>query len=442
MPDAMGDGERDTIFALASGSGRAGVAVIRVSGPGADDALRSLGVRDYTDFRRAGLRKIFQSNGELLDEALVLRFEEGASFTGEAVVELHLHGSRAVVRAVLDVLAVTPGLRAAEPGEFTRRALGAGRLDLVQVEALADLIDAETEAQRKQAQRVLSGALGAKAASWRERLVFALALVEAEIDFSDEELPAGLGDQAGKVLSGVLGEISRERRGHLVAERVRLGFDVAVLGAPNVGKSTLVNTLAGRDVAIASEIPGTTRDVIEVRLEIAGHAVTLLDTAGLRETDDVVESIGVARARERGEASDIRIHLLDAFSPAPDHPGPDDLLVQCKGDLGGPVRPDVAVVVSGTTGVGVDRLVELLAKRLESKAEGAGLVIRERHARALHRAELALEEVIASGDLASARIELGADGVRRAIRALDSLIGRVDVEDVLDDIFKSFCLGK
>lgn len=434
--------ERDTIFALASGSGRAGIAVVRVSGPAADESLRALGVRDLPPPRRAGLRKVFGPDDRVLDEALILRFEPGASFTGEKVVELHLHGSPAVLKAVFSVLGQTSGLRSAEPGEFTRRALAEGRLDLVQVEALADLIDAETEAQLRQAQRSLSGELGRLAAAWRERLVRVLALFEAGIDFSDEELPVGLGEEARKILAEVVQEVRAQRRGHAAAERVRTGFEVAILGEPNVGKSTLVNMLAGRDVAIASDIPGTTRDVIEVRLEIAGQAVTLLDTAGLRETGDIVEAMGVARARARGQAADIRVHLVEGLGPLPAEAGDDDIIVQCKSDLEIARRCDVELHVSAMSGEGVEDLLGAVAARLEGKAAGGGVVTRERHFRALGLAEEALEEVLGARELFEERLEIGAEGVRRAVRALDSLIGRVDVEDVLDDIFRSFCIGK
>ncbi|MFT6075012.1 MAG: tRNA modification GTPase, partial [Yoonia sp.] len=253
---------------------------------------------------------MFDASGELLDEALILCFDAGKSFTGEEVVELQLHGSPAVVSAVMRVLGSNSELRQAEAGEFTRRALENGRLDLAEVEGLADLIDAETESQRKQAVRVFSGALGALADGWRTKLIRAAALLEATIDFADEEVPFDVTPEVRELLDSVASEMQREADGVRAAERVRDGFEVAIIGAPNVGKSTLLNMLAGRDVAITSEIAGTTRDVIEVRMDLNGLPVTLLDTAGLRETDDIVEGLGVARAQERAERADLRIHLI------------------------------------------------------------------------------------------------------------------------------------
>ena len=417
----------DTIFALASARGKAGVAVFRISGPGAVASVSRL----CSVPERMGLRRL--TWGEVLDEALVLRFPVGASFTGEEVVELQVHGSLAVIRAVSAAL-VAVGLRPAEAGEFTRRALENGRLDLARVEGLADLVEAETEAQRRQALRVFSGAIGARAEGWRAKLIRAAALIEATIDFADEDVPVDVTPEVIDLIETLQFELRAEIAGSVVAERVRDGFEVAIVGAPNAGKSTLLNALAGREAAITSEIAGTTRDVIEVRMDLGGLAVTLLDTAGLRETEDRVEAIGVARALQRAERADLRIFLL----AAPDEalmmtPLPGDVVVLGKGDLRGEG-------VSGLTGLGVDDLVARVRAELEARAAGAGVMTRARHRYAMERAVEAL-------DLARDRVklvgaELVAEDLRRAGRALDVLVGRVDVEDLLDEIFSSFCIGK
>ena len=298
----------DTIFALTSARGRAGVAVVRISGPGAKAALAAFGV-EVPEPRRAALRDL-RIDGGLVDRGLVLWFEPGASFTGEAVAELHLHGSPAIVGAVLGHLASLRETRMAEPGEFTRRALMNDRMDLTQVEGLGALIEAETEAQRRQAQRIFSGALGGLAERWRHDLIRAASLLEVTIDFADEDVPVDIGPEVVTLLSGVRGEMRREIDGSRIAERIRDGFEVAIIGAPNAGKSTLLNALAGRDAAITSEIAGTTRDVIEVRMDLRGLPVTFLDTAGLRVATDDIERLGVARAQARAKDADLRVLLL------------------------------------------------------------------------------------------------------------------------------------
>src|SRR6056297_1078586 len=340
----------ETIFALSTSPGKAGIAVIRVSGPGVAAAADSL-VGDLPAPRRAGLRVLRDGGGERIDEALVLYFPEGASFTGEPVLELQTHGSPAVVSAVLRRLGALPGLRAADPGEFTRRALGNGRLDLTQVEALGDLLDSETEAQRRQAMRVFSGSLGARCAEWRKALIRAVALLEVTIDFVDEEVPVDVLPEVGELLESVIAGLDAELAGAKASERIRAGFEIAILGAPNVGKSTLLNALAGRDAAITSEHAGTTRDVIEVRMDIAGLPVTLLDTAGLRETEDAVESIGIARARTRAEAADLRVFLSDGTGEFAELRQDGDIVLRAKGDR----HPDAEDGISGLTGLGIDQ---------------------------------------------------------------------------------------
>ncbi|PTE23799.1 tRNA uridine-5-carboxymethylaminomethyl(34) synthesis GTPase MnmE [Cereibacter changlensis JA139] len=427
----------DTIYALASARGKAGVAVLRLSGPEAHAAVGSFGV-SLPALRQAALRRLIWQ-GEVLDEALVLLFGAGASFTGEAVAELHLHGSTAAVNAVLRALSTLPGLRPAEAGEFTRRALENGRLDLAQVEGLADLIDAETEAQRRQALRVLSGSIGAKVEGWRRDLIRAGALLEATIDFADEDVPVDVSPEVLTLLGGLLNDLRAEVERSRIAERIRDGFEVAIVGAPNAGKSTLLNALARRDAALTSEVAGTTRDVIEVRMDLEGLAVTLLDTAGLRETDDRIEALGINRAVARANAADLRIFLLDGAEAAPGvAPQPGDLLVQGKADL----VTGAGLRVSGKTGEGLPELVTEIACSLQARAATAGNLTRERHRIAIVTAIRAMESAQAEVMRGPQRTELAAEDLRRAMRALDSLTGRIDVEDLLDDIFASFCIGK
>jgi len=426
----------DTIFALASARGKAGVAVVRLSGPEAWSAVMALCGRVPVP-RRASLCRI-AFDGDFLDEALVLTFAKGASFTGEVSAELHLHGATATVSAVLRALSAQPGLRMADPGEFTRRALENGRLDLAQVEGLADLIDAETEAQRKQALRVLSGAIGARAEGWRRNLIRAAALIEATIDFADEDVPVDVSPEVAGLLSGALAELQAEAGGVMAAERIRDGYEVAIVGSPNAGKSTLLNALAGRDAAITSEVAGTTRDVIEVRMDMGGLAVTLLDTAGLRESDDAVEAIGISRAIERAKAADLRVFLLDGEGVPLLTPEGDDLLVRGKADL----ISGAGFAVSGLTGQGLDRLIARVTAVLADRSAGAGVMTRERHRVAAARAIGALESARKELESGLGRSELVAEMIRQGVRALDSLVGRVDVEDLLDEIFASFCIGK
>ncbi len=427
----------DTIFALASAQGKAGVAVIRVSGPDAHHALTVFGVSDVPP-RGMRFRGLSDLNGDHLDDALILSFAGPASFTGEDVVELHLHGSTAVISAVMRVLSGIAGFRLADPGEFTRRALENGKLDLAQVEGLADLIDAETESQRRQAQNVLSGQLGALAERWRGKLIRAAALIEATIDFADEDIPTDVTPEVLELIAGVLQELERETGGVKIAERIRSGFEVAIIGAPNVGKSTLLNALAGRQAAITSEYAGTTRDVIEVRMDLAGLAVTLLDTAGLRETNDVVEDIGISLARDRAEKADLRVFLAENREELDIGFCEGDILVRPKADT----REEKSGAVSGLTGEGINALIGQISATLQSRSAGAGLATRERHRVAMERAKNALKMAATLLSDGTDKYELAAEDMRTAIRALESIVGRVDVENLLDEIFASFCLGK
>lgn len=423
----------DTIFALASAPGKAGISVVRVSGPKAVAGVEEL----IGSVPSKGLRQIVNGEGALVDEALVLRFPEGASFTGEEVVELHLHGSSAILRTVLQLLGTLEGFRLAEAGEFTRRAFENGRLDLAQVEGLADLIDAETEAQRLQAMRVFSGALGKKAAAWRTDLLRAAALIEATIDFVDEDVPVDVYPEATCLIRRTIEALNEEAEGARIGERIRSGFEVAILGAPNVGKSTLLNHLAGREAAITSEFAGTTRDVIEVRLDLDGLPVTFLDTAGLREASDQIEKIGIERGLERARVADLRIYMLGDAEEKPQNIVQSDIVVRAKGDL----HP-AENAVSGRTGLGVDRLVEQVSAELRHRSAGVGIAMRERHRVALLDASAALDRAVETMEKTPELADLVAEDLNSAARDLQVLVGKIDVEDVLGTIFSSFCIGK
>ncbi len=427
----------DTIFALASAQGKAGVAVIRISGGYSHIAANILCDRALPD-RGMVLRTLRDCEGGILDDALLLTFLAPASFTGEDVVELQLHGSVAVVSRVLGVLSDMEGLRLAEPGEFTRRALENGKLDLSQVEGLADLIDAETEVQRRQAQKVLSGHLGRLAEAWRRDLIRAASLIEATIDFADEDIPTDVTPEVLQLVRAVQRDLRRETEGVVIAERIRSGFEVAIVGAPNVGKSTLLNALAGRQAAITSEIAGTTRDVIEVRMDLSGLAVTFLDTAGIRKTADIIEDMGVSLARERAEGADLRVFLMEE-GEALDIPQKEgDIIVYPKADQ----RLDKTNAVSGISGEGLNELMSMISDVLKNRSANAGLATRERHRIAMERGCESLDAACVLLENGEDQYEIAAEEMRTAIRTLESLVGRVDVESLLDEIFTSFCLGK
>lgn len=434
----------DTIFALASGAGRAGVALMRLSGPAAKFCLNALTGKPNPQPRRAVLRHLKRADGRALDTALILLFPAPASLTGEDVVEFQIHGGRAVIEALSEELAAIAGVRPAEPGEFTRRAVLNGKLDLTQAEAIADLVAADTPAQHVQALRQYDGVLGALYDDWRRELTTALAWAEAAIDFSDEELPehvmADAHGLAGRVCAAMAKHLDDARRGEIVRE----GLHVAVVGPPNAGKSSLVNALAGRDVAIVSETAGTTRDVIEVRLNLSGYAVILADTAGLRAANDHIEAEGVRRAVARAEAADLVLLLRDGTRPdlpirTPENIETNVVGVWNKADLPWP-RPQEGLKLSLITGEGLDAVVEAIAaaarKRLEAVGEAPALT-RARHRQAVEDAVAAL---IRAGS--ADEVELFAEDLRLAVRAVGRLTGKVDVEDLLDVIFRDFCIGK
>ena len=447
----------DTIFALASGSARAAIAVLRLSGPGSGPAVAALCDGALPAPRHASLRRLRDRSGGLLDHALVLWLPGPASYTAEDSAELHLHGGRAVIDGVAAVL-TEAGLRPAEPGEFTRRAFLNGRMDLLEAEAVHDLVAAETEAQRRQALRQLEGALGALYQDWADRLRGLLAYQEALIDFPDEDLPAEVEQQLLTTLRAVCGEIRHHLDDAGRGEKLREGLFFAITGAPNVGKSTLINALAEREVAIVSDIPGTTRDALETRVVLGGVPVTLVDTAGLREAGDSIEAEGVRRALARARDADLVMTVVEAGSPGPRAPppfgepgyllpagpghllpaGPGHLLIANKADLGREGPPD-ALRISAMTGMGMSELRARLAEAARNMTESSGAppLTQARHRAALLRAADHLDAA-ERADLA----ELRGEDLRLAMRALGRITGHVGVEDILDTVFSRFCIGK
>ena len=427
----------DTIFAQATATGRAGVSVIRVSGPQAFDIASIF--CDLPDVGQIGLRAVRGSDGALIDRAVVFCFENGASFTGERVVEFQVHGGLATVARLLSELSAQKGCRLAEPGEFTRRALENGQLDLNQVEALSDLIDAETESQRQQAIRVLDGSFGDAGERWRGKLLRAAALLEASIDFSDEEIPDDLSVEVIHLVEETRASISAILERSTVAAKIRTGFTVAIIGAPNVGKSTLLNSIVGRQAAITSDVAGTTRDVIECRVDLQGLAVSFLDTAGLRDSKDEIEKLGISKAYEMADAADIRVFLIEEEGePLAITMRDGDIVRLNKGDERG---LDVEAV-SGKTGQGVSELLNLIAERLAVKTPTDVVAIRERQITGLRAADSFLARVLTLVQSDPLPFELASQELYFALSELDFVFGRIDIESVLDEIFSSFCLGK
>lgn len=440
---------RDDIFALASGPGRNAIAVYRLSGRAAGETLQKLLGGGLPPARRALLRRLLAHDGAIIDQALVLWFPAPQSFTGEDVVELHLHGGRAIANALIETL-TSWGWRPAEPGEFTQRAFEAGKLDLTQAEAIADLVAADTEAQRRQALTQLEGALGALYEGWRQRLLAAQAHLEAAIDFAEEDLPADLMQRSRVSLA----ELGREIADHLAdggrGELLRDGMRIALLGVPNAGKSSLFNILAGRDAAIVSPLAGTTRDVIETTLDIGGYKILLADTAGLRQGDGPIEIEGVRRARLEADKADIRLVLLDGAAWPECDPESlalaqqNALLVLNKSDLLAQDPPDhlngqAMIAISTRSGAGIEQLWSCLRAMVEARLAPGDTpsLTRMRH-------RLALQEAAESLARATQEIlpELVAEDVRGASHALGRITGHVDVEAMLDIIFRDFCIGK
>jgi len=441
----------DTIFAPATAPGRAAVAVVRISGPATAAVLDALGVRRLPAPRRAGLRTLRAADGAVIDKGLVLWFPGPNSYTGEDSAELHLHGGLAVVGALTGAL-LAAGVRLAEPGEFTRRAFENGRLDLDQAEAVADLVDAETEAQARQALGQLEGALGRRYDHWRSQLIEALAQLEAAVDFPDEEVPADVAARARGPIERLLGELDEALADEARGRRIRDGYRIAIIGAPNAGKSSLFNALLGRDAAIVTPIPGATRDVIEAPLVLAGYKVLLADMAGLRETSDPVEIEGVRRARAWAATADLRLWLVDASASdggwrlAADLVQPADIALLNKADL--PAGEDAAAARAvapeaepiSVAGGDVAALLERLVARVSVDLSGAEFpaVTQARHRSLLEAARDHLVRALESLE----EPELAAEDVRLAARALGRVAGRIGAEDVLDLVFASFCIGK
>jgi len=444
-----------TIFALSTARGRAGVCVFRISGPAAGGAVVELTGKPVPPARAVALRILRAADGSTIDRGLVLWFQGPASFTGEDVAELHLHGGPAIIEAMTGRLAGIPGLSPAEPGEFSRQAFANGRLDLTEAEGLADLIAAETEQQRRLALRQVEGRLKDLYEGWRQDLIRSGAHLEACIDFADEDIP-------GDLLPGIVARIaalSASMEAHLADHRrgeiIRDGFNVVIIGAPNVGKSSLLNALASRDVAIVSSVPGTTRDPIEVRLDLGGYAVTLIDTAGLRDTEDEVESEGIRRTRQRAQAADLRLAVVEGFGDIVDSRvsaelGEQDAILLNKVDLSPGTRGFInagahaVFAVSARTGEGIADLLAWIGRQVEQRAGGSESMpmTRARHRAAIDASVRYLKRFLAGAPASDPACDLLAEDLRLAARELGRITGRIDVEDYLDVIFRDFCIGK
>lgn len=443
---------RETIYALSSGAGAAGVAVVRISGPQTDSVLNALGVSELPAARCAVLRNILcPVTRETLDIGLILRFPGPSSFTGEDVAELHIHGGEAVLLALFGALETTGQARMADHGEFTRRAFENGKLDLTAAEAIGDLVAARTEEQRKLALRQYDGDLAELYDGWRQALIDLLGYAEAGIDFSDEELPAALQEDVRGRINHIKQEVVNHSNTSLLGERIRSGFPISILGAPNVGKSSLMNALARREVAIVSEVAGTTRDVIEVQMNLAGYVVTISDTAGIRESADQIEAEGVRRAETRGRQAALKLIVLDAGQPdIPDRVraliDEDTIVLVNKMDLydrvleiPGMAAASAVMTISVKTGAGIGDLVAALEAGVKARLSGheGPVATRQRHREALKETVEALERASA-GDLP----ELVAEDIRLANRALGRITGRIDIDEILDTVFRDFCIGK
>ena len=440
-------GAQDTICALASGPPPSAIAIIRISGPAVAEVGKRFLASGLPEPKRASLTYIYDASGELIDQGIALHARAPHSYTGEDTLELYLHGGPAVIDHALRALTSVSGIRLAEPGEFTRRAFENGKLDLTEAEGVADIIEAETTAQKSQALRQLGGGLTEIYDTWREELTGALALIEVMIDFPDEgDVPEDTVRPILERLAKVIAEIETGLGDRGVGERIRDGFRIAIVGPPNAGKSSILNRLARREAAIVTDIAGTTRDIVEVRIILGGQVVWIADTAGLRETEDVVEAEGVRRARRAAAEADLRIHVIDGAAPSPP-PGPieaQDIVVFNKADARPAIlAPDGALPVSAVTGEGIDTLESWIAGFVSQRAASVEAPV---ITRARHREKLAagLASLVSAREALAQDIgaELAAEDVRMALRQLSSVIGKVDVEDVLGAVFSKFCIGK
>ncbi len=435
-----------TIYALASAPGKSGVAVFRISGPKARDAVVELGVETTLTPRLATLVTLVH-NARKIDQALALFFPSPYSFTGEDIVELHTHGSRAVTKMLLEALKLISGLRMAEPGEFARRAFLNHKLDLAQVEGMGDLIDADTPTQHAQAMRQLGGDTTRRVEALRAAILEPLALMEAYIDFPDEEIPDEVLTQTTQHVDELIKEIKYLLDDGHIGEKIREGLEIVILGAPNAGKSSLLNALARRDAAIVSAEPGTTRDLIEIQMEIAGYAVTLVDTAGIRDAAGEIESEGIRRALTRAQNADLKLHLVDVTTLAESmnklaaFVDKNTILIATKSDLA-PLPsnlPFPAIAISTQTGDGIDRLITTLIEAISRRMESANapLITRARHREALANAAKHLARFHANGAL-----EINCEELRLSANAIGKITGKIWVDDLLDLIFSRFCIGK
>ena len=431
---------RENIFALSTGLGKAGIAIIRVSGSDALNIAKKL--TGVSLIPRVATVCDLRFNQELIDQALVLFFKSGSSYTGENLVEFHIHGGAAVISHLSNVLNTSFDVSIANPGEFTRRALENGRMDISQVEGLLDLINAETKEQKKQSLRILSGQVGQKSKQWRTKILKSLSLAEIMIDFSDEDVPDSTTKEIKVLINSLVEELEYEMEASKSAALVRDGFDVTIVGQPNVGKSSLLNYLAGKEKAIVSEQAGTTRDVIELSIDLNGYRVNFYDTAGIHYSEDTLEKIGIDRALQKAATSNMRVFLLNTNDMAENFGvviEPSDLIFCSKSDI--QQHKDYGGI-SSTTGDGVDGMLSSISNNITKSNSYSSILTNERHRMIIERTtvllRLVLEEVAAS----DVRIEIVAENLRLAIVELDFLVGKINVEDVLGDIFSSFCIGK
>ena len=431
---------KDTVFALATSPGKAAIAVVRISGSRAFDIVRKL-VGALPPPRTAVLRSL-RYNSELIDRALVICFKEKASYTGEDMVELHIHGSIAVIDSLSEVLSVGFNLGVADPGEFTRRALMNGCMDLSQVEGLLDLVNSETKEQKNQSLRALTGVIGDKSKGWRTAILRSLSLAEVMIDFSEEEVPKNTVSDILVLVKSLIDKLVSELKDSNSLELIRDGFDVSIIGKPNVGKSSLLNYLAGREKAIVSEKAGTTRDIIELGIDLKGFRVNFFDTAGIHDSTDEIEVIGIERAKRKALQSHMRVFLVTENDTVEDlgvAVKETDIIFSAKSDLG---KCSVHPGISSKSGEGVSKMLKKISKNLYKSTSYSGVLINKRHKKVIKNTVVYLELAYTELKHSEAQIEIVAENLRLAIMELDFLVGKINVEDILGDIFSSFCIGK